>query len=202
MAICVTVSCGASSPRSGFSFWGQVSFDGVVCGVSAQRSGSSRGAGEFFAAEWRRVGGRVGRRVGRRVGIFGVLVSSSPLCEWRGGSITEGFFPGRGGGQKKSSTLTVNRPPPLTPGASVLHGFHALGSSHAVGGSSWAFAVLAVSAVLEGYSLLVAMRSIKEGADARGMSFLEYVGVRDGLSVFSVCACGWRGVGGDSWGSC
>jgi len=64
----------------------------------------------------------------------------------------------------------------LGAGASVLHGFHALGSSHAVGGSSWAFAVLAVSAVLEGYSLLVAMRSIKEGADARGMSFLEYVG--------------------------
>lgn len=63
----------------------------------------------------------------------------------------------------------------LGAGASVFHGLHSLTDTHAIQGVGYTFLVLGVSAVLEGYSLFVAVRNIMEGASARGMTFLEYV---------------------------
>ncbi|KAG1666455.1 hypothetical protein FOA52_015125 [Chlamydomonas sp. UWO 241] len=72
----------------------------------------------------------------------------------------------------------------LGAGASVLHGVHSLGSDHVVVGVEWTYAVLGLSALLEGYSLYVAARSIAEGARASNQSFVAYV--RSGVDPTTV----------------
>lgn len=63
----------------------------------------------------------------------------------------------------------------LGAGASVIHGVHSLTDAPALEGMQYTFLVLGISAVLEGFSLLVALKNIVAGAQARGMGFVEYV---------------------------
>ena len=66
----------------------------------------------------------------------------------------------------------------LGAGANVMHGLQALGdSAHGPAPShlGWALSVLGVSALVEGYSLAVAVRSVAAGAAAAGLPFREYV---------------------------
>ncbi|GFH12566.1 uncharacterized protein HaLaN_08278 [Haematococcus lacustris] len=63
----------------------------------------------------------------------------------------------------------------LGAGASVLHGLHTLFEARVLEGEALSYAVLGVSALLEGYSLLVAVQHIRTGAAARGMPVLKYI---------------------------
>ena len=66
----------------------------------------------------------------------------------------------------------------LGAGANVMHGVQALSDTDAAVPPThlgWALGVLGVSALVEGYSLAVAVRSVSAGAAAAGLPFREYV---------------------------
>ncbi|MEW5307384.1 MAG: hypothetical protein WDW36_009787 [Sanguina aurantia] len=64
----------------------------------------------------------------------------------------------------------------LGAGASILHGLHTLASpTWQPENVEWSYAVLAVSGILEGYSLWVASHYISVGAKAKKMGMLEYI---------------------------
>jgi len=60
-------------------------------------------------------------------------------------------------------------------GVSVYHGVTGLFNPDPIGSFYWAFLVLAGSLVSESATLMVAIHSIKNGARAQNMSFLDYV---------------------------
>jgi len=72
----------------------------------------------------------------------------------------------------------------LGAGASVIHGLHTLMEVRVLEGELWSYAVLGLSAVLEGYSLLVAARYVMAGAAAHRMSMLQYI--KSGLDPTTV----------------
>ena len=65
----------------------------------------------------------------------------------------------------------------LGAGASVFHGIHSLGAGadHQLESVFWTYVVLGVSGVLEGYSLHVALQTVREGAKANGQSVTKYI---------------------------
>eukprot|EP00197_Chlamydomonas_leiostraca_P006155 CAMPEP_0202858940 /NCGR_PEP_ID=MMETSP1391-20130828/1265_1 /ASSEMBLY_ACC=CAM_ASM_000867 /TAXON_ID=1034604 /ORGANISM="Chlamydomonas leiostraca, Strain SAG 11-49" /LENGTH=659 /DNA_ID=CAMNT_0049537923 /DNA_START=118 /DNA_END=2097 /DNA_ORIENTATION=+ len=63
----------------------------------------------------------------------------------------------------------------LGAGASVIHGLHTLTETRVLEGAGWSYAVLGVSALLEGYSLWVASKYVVAGAAARRMPVLQYI---------------------------
>lgn len=63
----------------------------------------------------------------------------------------------------------------LGAGVSIVHGIHAIVDPAIHVGSGWALAVLTMSTVVEGYTLLVAVRAVAAGAAAARMSFGAFV---------------------------
>lgn len=72
----------------------------------------------------------------------------------------------------------------LGSGVSVWHGVSGLMAAEPVEHLAWSAAVLAISMVLESASLVVAIRSVRDGAEIAGLSFWEYV--RRGIDPTSV----------------
>lgn len=60
-------------------------------------------------------------------------------------------------------------------GLSVYHGIHGIFQPSTIESFYWAYFILAGSLVSEGATLLVAIQSIKRGADEKRQSFKEYV---------------------------
>jgi solute carrier family 30 (zinc transporter), member 9 len=72
----------------------------------------------------------------------------------------------------------------LGAGVSIVHGIHAMHSPVANEGNMWGIATLCFSTLVEGATLLVAVRAVAAGARSAGLSFLEYVrSGRDPVSV-------------------
>lgn len=69
-------------------------------------------------------------------------------------------------------------------GVSVVHGLQGLFEVREVGHVGWGLIVIGVSAVLEGYSLHVAVKSLMKRAKASGLSFMQYL--RTGADPASV----------------
>ncbi|KAF5826638.1 hypothetical protein DUNSADRAFT_2485 [Dunaliella salina] len=76
----------------------------------------------------------------------------------------------------------------LGAGASVIHGLHTLMEVRVLDGEMWSYAVLGLSAVLEGYSLLVAARYVMAGAAAHRMSMLQQVDTAVWMAVRAAAA--------------
>jgi solute carrier family 30 (zinc transporter), member 9 len=72
----------------------------------------------------------------------------------------------------------------LGAGVSIVHGIHAILDPAISTEAGWGLAVLLLSTVVEGYTLLVAIRAVHAGAAAAGMRFLDFVrSGRDPVSV-------------------
>jgi solute carrier family 30 (zinc transporter), member 9 len=72
----------------------------------------------------------------------------------------------------------------LGAGVSIVHGIHAIMDPAIHSGAGWGLAVLLLSAVVESFTLLVAVRAVHAGAAAAGMRFFEFVrSGRDPVSI-------------------
>ncbi|XP_060970757.1 metal tolerance protein C4 isoform X2 [Cannabis sativa] len=63
----------------------------------------------------------------------------------------------------------------LGSGATIVHGFQNLWTSHPPGNIKYAALVIAGSFIIEGASLIVAIQAVKKGAAAEGMKVRDYV---------------------------
>ena len=69
-------------------------------------------------------------------------------------------------------------------GVSIVHGIHSIMEPSTAAELGWGLTVLMLSTVVEGYTLLVAVRAVMTGARVAGMQFFEYVkSGRDPVSV-------------------
>ena len=72
----------------------------------------------------------------------------------------------------------------LGAGVSIVHGIHAIVDPAAEMQQGWGLLVLGLSTLVEGYTLLVAVRAVAVGAKAAGLKFWEYIkSGRDPVSV-------------------
>lgn len=67
---------------------------------------------------------------------------------------------------------------------SIVHGIHAIASPAAHGDNMWGIVALIFSTIVEGATLVVAIRAVAAGARSSGIGFLEYIkSGRDPVSV-------------------